>query len=118
MALLFAAALPGLSKPLAIAVFLFGGLTLTVVASIVGFVPALAAALFAPLVVALSDPMWALGATLSDFTLATESSETFATFSVAALAGAGIRIWLRTYNHKHRARAPARHTALSPSSLV
>ena len=82
---------------------------MTAVASVVGFVPALAAAIFAPLVVALSDPMWTLGASLTDFTLATESSATFAIFAGAALFGAIIRIWLRRHwrDHRHAPWRPA-----------
>ena len=102
VALVFASALPGMSGPGAVALLLAGGCAMTAVASIVGFVPSLAASIFAPLVVALSDPMWTLGATLSDFTLAIESSLTFAIFAAAALAGTGIRLWRRQHRAEHR----------------
>lgn len=60
---------------------------MTLVARIVGLAPSLAAAVFAPLVIALTDPMWTLGATIADFTLAEESEAVFATFLAAAIVG-------------------------------
>lgn len=80
------------------------GMAMTVVARVVGFVPVLATAFFAPLVIALTDPMWTLGNTIDDFTLANESEVTFATFLAAAVLG----LLLRRLQHWKRNRS-ARH---------
>ena len=96
--------LPGLPRSTAVTLLLIGGFAMTVVASIVGFVPTLAASFFAPLVVALTDPMWTLGASIADFTLADESSATFAVFFAAAVLGGGYRKWKHRHVSRHGAR--------------
>ena len=111
IALGLAALLPGLPRSTAITLLLIGGFAMTLVASVVGFVPALAASIFAPLVVALTDPMWSLGASIADFTLADESSATFAAFFAGAVLGGAHRKW----KHRHvsprvvRARSAEAH---------
>ena len=91
---MLAAALPGQQDAWSIVMLVCGGCAMALVASITGFVPAIAASLFAPLVVALTDPMWTMGA-FADFNLANESSATFAVFVTATIVGCGYRRWLR-----------------------
>jgi hypothetical protein len=104
IALGLAGALPGLPRGAALVLLVIGGGAMTLVASIVGFVPTLVASLFAPLVVALTDPMWTLGATIADFTLGDESSATFAVFFAAAVLGGGYRKWKHRHVSRHGAR--------------
>ncbi len=87
------------------------GMAMTIIARVVGFAPALATAFFAPLVIALTDPMWTLGNTIDDFTLANESEATFATFLAAAVLG----LLLRRL-HRKRTRSARHHwsTASQP----
>jgi hypothetical protein len=85
--------LPGLEPLTAILLLFLAGLCMAVIASVAGFVPALVATFFAPLVVALTDPMWTLGTSIADFTLANESLWTFATFALASAAGAAFSTW-------------------------
>ena len=66
-------------------------LTPSAMSALASLAPALAAAVFAPLVIALTDPMWTLGATIADFTLAEESEMAFATFLLAAVLGSTLR---------------------------
>ena len=93
IALLLAGALPGSAAgPVAVQLTL-AGLAMTVIARMVGLAPSLAAAVFAPLVIALTDPMWTLGATINDFTLADESEAAFGVFLLAAVIGSAMRHW-------------------------
>lgn len=92
---MLAASLPGQEDSLSLALLAVGGCAMTVVASITGFVPAMAASIFAPLIVALTDPMWTIGANLADFNLANESSATFAVFLAATVLGTAYRKWTR-----------------------
>ena len=79
----------------ALSLLVVAACAMTVVDSFVGVVPSLVATIFAPLVVALTDPMWTLGNTLNDFTLGKETSGTFLVFVSAAALGALIRQWRR-----------------------
>lgn len=101
-ALALASLLPGMQDAPTLSLLFVVGCTMIVVDSFVGLAPSLAATVFAPLVVALTDPMWTLGATLNDFTLGRESSTTFAVFAVSAGFGAAIRYWRR----RHRPDQP------------
>jgi hypothetical protein len=91
IALLLAATLPGESTGTIAILLVVAGLAMTVVARLVGLAPSIAAAVFAPLVIALTDPMWTLGASITDFTLAEESEIVFATFLAAAVIGSAMR---------------------------
>ena len=95
IALILAAVLPDHSDSWSLLILMAGGCAMTLVASVTGFVPALAASIFAPLVVALTDPMWTLGTTLADFNLGSESSATFAVFVTATVIGSAYRRWVR-----------------------
>src|SRR5438270_96376 len=59
IALILAAVLPGTRTTTAAIYLGIAGLAMTALARMVGIAPALAAAAFAPLVIALTDPMWA-----------------------------------------------------------
>ncbi len=100
IALLLAGALPGLTSGTAMLMLALAGLAMTVVARMVGIAPSLAAAVFAPLVIALTDPMWALGATINDFTLAEQSEAVFAVFVLAAILGSVLRHWHLRGSHQ------------------
>ncbi|MEP6619630.1 MAG: hypothetical protein ABJE47_09950 [bacterium] len=95
IALLLATLLPGMPSASSLTLLVVAGCAITVMDAIVGIVPSLVVTIFAPLVVALTDPMWTLGETLGDFTLGRESLATFGVFAIAALAGMGIRHWYR-----------------------
>lgn len=95
IALILAAVLPNHSDSWSLLILMAGGCAMTLVASITGFIPAMAASIFAPLVVALTDPMWTLGATLADFSLGSESSAIFAVFVTATVIGSAYRKWNR-----------------------
>ena len=95
LALALASLLPGMMDAPALSLLVVAACAMTVVDSFVGVVPSLVATIFAPLVVALTDPMWTLGNTLNDFTLGKETSGTFLVFVSAAALGALIRQWRR-----------------------
>ncbi len=111
IALGLAGTLPGESPRNTMLLLVLSGMAMTIIARVVGFAPALATAFFAPLVIALTDPMWTLGNTIDDFTLANESEATFATFLAAAVLG----LLLRRL-HRKRTRSARHHwsTASQP----
>ena len=102
LALVLAGVLPGLDILPTIVLLGLGSFCMGVIASYSGFIPAMAAALFAPLVVALTDPMWTLGATILDFTLGSESLWTFICFSGAAIGGSAYARWRRNQRNRRR----------------
>ncbi len=95
IALLLAAELPGAPAVGAVILLMVAAGVMTAVASIVGFAPTMAAGVVALSVVALSDPMLSLGATIDDFSLAWESLQVFAVYGAAAMIGALLRVQLR-----------------------
>ena len=120
LALLLAATMPGQRTPVVMLLLAAAGVLMTVIARMVGPAPVIVAAVFSALVIALTDPMWTLGATIADFTLAEECEATFATFLLAAMIGSALR---RRHRSAPKPRAlwsatpPRDVAAVSPSAL-
>ena len=104
IALVLAALLPGMQPASKLSVLFIAGCLVAIVDSFVGLAPSIATMLFAPLVVALTDPMWPLAATLNDFTLGSETAMTFIAFAVAAACGALVRLHRRRSDVARRGR--------------
>lgn len=104
VALALSVALNGLSASLACTVLVAAGVVMTMVGIVVGLAPAVAAALFAPVVVALSDPSWTLGDTAAALSLSNESWTTFVVFVIAAILGTILRRFTRLRSHGSRRR--------------
>ena len=102
LALILAGVLPGLDILSTVVLLALGTFCMGMIAAWSGFIPAMIAALFAPLVVALTDPMWTLGASIMDFTLGSESLWTFMCFSAAAIGGSAYSRWRHAQRNRKR----------------
>lgn len=114
IALALAALLPGMQPASKLSVLFIAACLVALVDSFVGLAPSIATMLFAPLVVALTDPMWPLAATLNDFTLGSETAMTFSAFAAAAACGALVRLQRRRAEAARRSRTPPTVGGTSP----
>ena len=93
LALLLAGVLPGLSPNARIAPLVITALVMLFVARATGPAPALVATLFAPLIVALTDPHWSFAYGIGDFSTADVSFQVLIAYGVGSMLGVLWRHW-------------------------